>query len=68
MARPNSMKTDNPANVRMPPMIHKKSETPTEPETAKIPDGVEKTVTLVSYLLLWLGGSTYYQYRSSCLR
>lgn len=43
MASPNSMKTESPAKVRMPPMIHKKSETPTDPETAKMPDGVEKT-------------------------
>lgn len=39
------MKTDSPAKVRMPPMIQRNSETPTEPETAKIPDGVEKTAT-----------------------
>ena len=48
MARPNSTNTDNPAKVRIPPMIHRKSETPTEPETAKIPEGVEKTVTLLA--------------------
>ena len=48
MASPNSRKTDRPQKVKMPPMIHKKSETPTEPVTAKMPDGVEKTVVLVS--------------------
>jgi hypothetical protein len=36
------MKALRPANVRMPPMIHKKSETPTEPEAAKTPEGVLK--------------------------
>ena len=49
MARPKSMKTDKPAKVRIPPTIHRNSETPTEPDTAKIPDGVEKTVAPVSY-------------------
>ncbi len=38
------MKTDKPAKVRIPPMIQRKSDTPAEPDTAKMPDGVEKTV------------------------
>lgn len=40
------MNTDRPAKVRIPPMTQRKSETPAEPETAKMPDGVEKTETL----------------------
>lgn len=34
----------SPQNVRTPPIIQRKSDTPTEPVTAKIPEGVEKTV------------------------
>jgi hypothetical protein len=48
MASPNSMKTLNPANVRIPPMIQRKRDTPTDPVIAKMPDGVEKTVLGVS--------------------
>lgn len=47
MARPNSRKTDRPAKVKSPPIIHRKRDTPTEPVTAKIPDGVEKTVVVI---------------------
>lgn len=32
-------------------MIHKNSDTPTEPETAKMPDGVEKTCRSISFSL-----------------
>jgi hypothetical protein len=39
---------ESPQNVSMPPIIQRKRDTPTEPVTAKIPDGVEKTVLDVS--------------------
>ena len=42
MASPKSRYTERPQKVSTPPMIHRKSETPTEPVAAKIPDGVEK--------------------------
>jgi hypothetical protein len=41
-ARPNSMKALRPQNVKMPPIIHRNKQTPTDPVTAKIPDGVLK--------------------------
>jgi hypothetical protein len=66
MASPNSRNTDNPQKVRMPPMIHRKSDTPTEPVTAKIPEGVEKTAIEVSGYLGLGRGCTYCRYRSSC--
>jgi len=53
------MKTDRPQNVKIPPIIHKNRETPTEPVMAKMPEGVEKTADCKQMLIISFSRDVY---------